>query len=171
MAVPFAQTTRALYADRGHLSLSALFFSVVLLGCWGVWFFSAPTYRYVSSTKIKITRDEQPVWRIPAGGERPEAYECYNLSVFFPPADLRRIKPGQKALLRVGSPDTLPWRPFTSRVEGVDPAAGRVDLRLELPAEVSSLLADVTLEKVEIAVSRQTPASLLLHTVHSHSGG
>ncbi|MCI5119650.1 MAG: hypothetical protein D3908_00325 [Candidatus Electrothrix sp. AUS4] len=139
--------------------------------CWGWWFFSAPAYRYVSSTKIEITRDEQPVWRIPEGGERPEAYDCYNLSVFFSPSDFRKIKPGQKAFLTVGSTDTLPWRPFTAQVETLDPSGGRVNLRLEIPVKVSSQLAGVTLEKVEIAVSQQTPASFLFHTVHSNSGG
>ena len=170
MAVPFTQTIRALRADQGHLSLSILSFSVVLLVLWILWLFAAPTYRYVSSSKIEITLEDQPTWKIPEDGQRSEAYYVYNLKTFFAPSDFKEIKPGQKALLMLSSTDTLPWRPFISQVDRIDRKNRVVYIQLEMPVEISDMLAGVSLDKVEIAVSRQTVASFLFHTVRSNSG-
>ncbi len=171
MAVPFAQTTRARHADQGRISRSVLGFAVVLLLLWGLWFFTASTYQYVTSKKIEIIRKQQPSWKIPEGDKRAEAYVRYMLRISFPHSDLKRIKTGQQVRLTVRSTDTLPWHPFLTRVDRVDRKSGMVHARLEIPADVAARLAGVALEKVEIAVFRQTPASFLFHNNRSDSGG
>jgi hypothetical protein len=169
MPVPFSQTTRALQADHGRLSRLTLGFAVVMLLLWGYWLFNAPTYQYVSSKKIQITQADQPTWKIPKGEKRIAAYERYDVLAFFQTADVRRIKRGQKARLMLSSSDTLPRRALISRVDRVDSAIDAVHVRLEIRADAFGLLAGATLESVEIAVARRTPAAFLFQTARPDS--
>ena len=164
MPVPFSQTTRALQADHGRFSRLTLGLAIFLLFLWSYWFFAASIHHYVRSEKIELSQAEQPTWKIPQGGKRAIAYNNYTLRAYFSPADLQQIKPGQQARLLLLSPDTLPRRPLTTRVEQLEPLSGAVYVRLEIPAKPSGLLAGATLESMEIAVSQQTPAAFLFHT-------
>ncbi len=171
MAAPFSQTIRALHADKGQISRSILGLSIMLLLLWGIWFFTASTSQYVTSKKIEIIRKQQPTWKIPEDDKRAKAYVRYMLRVSFPHSDFKRIKAGQQVRLTVRSTDTLPWRPFLTRVDKVDPKNRAMYALLELPAKIADQLDGVAVDKVEVAVSRQTPASFLFHTNRSDSEG
>jgi hypothetical protein len=169
MPIPFSQTTRALQADHGRLSRLTLSFAAVMLLLWGYWMLNASTYQYVSSKKIQITQEDQPTWKIPKEKKRIAAYERYDVRASFQPAEVRRIKLGQKARLMLSSSDTLPRRALISRVNRVESSTNSVHVRLEIRADVTGRLAGATLESVEIAVARQTPAAFLFHTARPTS--
>ncbi len=162
--IPFSQTMRALQADHGRYSRLTLSLAIIVLLLWGYWFFTASTYHYISSKHIEITQGDQPVWKIAKGENRAAAYHRYDVRAYFDPSDFHQIKLGQKTRLMLTSSDTLPRRALTAKVDRVDPVNKTVDVQLELRVETAESLAGATLERMEIAVSHQTPAAFLFHT-------
>ncbi|CAK8718509.1 HlyD family secretion protein [Candidatus Electrothrix laxa] len=167
--IPFSQTMRALQADHGRYSRLTLSLAVVVLLLWGYWLFTAATYHYISSKDIEITLGDQPVWKISKGEKRAVAYHRYAVRAYFNPSDFYQIKLGQKTRLMMTSLDTLPRRALTAKVDRIDPVNKTVDVQLELRAEAAKSLAGATVERMEIAVSHQTPAAFLFHTARPAS--
>ncbi len=164
--IPFIQTTRALQADHGRYSRLTLSLALVVLVLWGYWFFTASTYHYVSSNQrhIEIAQEDQPIWKIGKGENRAAAYHRYTVRAYFDPADFYQIAAGQKALLLLTSADTLPRRALTVKVHRVDPVANVAEGQLELRRDIAASLAGASIERMEIAVSHQTPAAFLFYT-------
>ena len=169
--VPFSQTVRALQADHGRYSRMTLGLAVIVLLLWGYWFFTAATYHYVSSNQrhIELTQEDQPTWKIGKGERRAAAYYQYTVRAYFEPADFYQIAVGQKARLFLSSSDTLPRRALTVMVESVDPVVNAVEGLLELRTDIAESLAGASIERMEIAVSHQTPAAFLFHTARPTS--
>jgi multidrug resistance efflux pump len=63
MAVAFAQSMRALAADRGRWSLTNLLLVCVLLGGWGVWFVDArvAVYEVTQTARLEVDRAVHPI--------------------------------------------------------------------------------------------------------------
>jgi hypothetical protein len=164
--IPFSQTTRALQADHGRYSRLTLGLALVVLVLWGYWFFTASIYHYVSSNQqhIEITPGDQPFWKIGKGENRAAAYHRYTVRAYFDPVDFYKIAPEQRARLLLTSADTLPRRALTVTVQRVDPVANAAEGLLELRRDIAASLAGASVERMEIAVSHQTPAAFLFHT-------
>jgi multidrug resistance efflux pump len=164
MATPFSQTAQALQADQGRFSLLSLGAAVVILLLWCWWLFYAPVYLYASSSELHVTSAEQPTWKLPEGGQRPRAYQQYEVRAQFKATDTAQIKAGQPAKLFLSSSDTLPRRPLPAIVDQVQADDGLVFLKLELPQDTSAeTLAGATIERAEIAIAKTSPVNFLLH--------
>ncbi len=164
--VPFSQTIRALQADHGRYSRMTLGLGLIVLVLWGYWFFTASTFHYISSNQrhIELTQEDQPIWKIGKGERRAAAYYQYMVRAYFEPADFYQIAAGQKARLFITSSDTLPRRALTVVIDSVDPVINAVEGQLELRTDIAKSLAGASIERMEIAVSHQTPAAFLFHT-------
>jgi hypothetical protein len=169
--IPFSQTTRALQADHGRHSRLILGLGFIVLALWGHWFFTASTYHYVSSNQrhIEIVQEDQPTWKIGKGENRAAAYYRYTVRAYFSRKDFYQITPGQKARLLLTSSETLPRRALVIKVQRVDPIAHAAEGQLELRKDIAASLGGASVERMEIAVSRQTPAAFLFHTARPAS--
>ena len=63
MAVAFAQSMRALAADRGRWSLTGLLMVCALLGGWGAWFVGArvAVYEVTPTARLEVDQAVHPI--------------------------------------------------------------------------------------------------------------
>src|SRR5215510_10977966 len=63
MATAFAQSMRALAADRGHWSLASLLMVLALLGGWGAWFVLARVaiYEVTRTARLEVDQAVHPI--------------------------------------------------------------------------------------------------------------
>ncbi|XCN71410.1 MAG: hypothetical protein Q3M24_13930 [Candidatus Electrothrix aestuarii] len=166
--IPFSQTRRALQADQGRYSRLTLGFALVVMLLWGYWFFTASTPQYISTQKIKITQGDQPVWRIAPGENRAAAYYRYTVQAYFTPEDFQQISSGQQMRLLLTRSGSLSERVLAAQVDRMEPVHNAIEADLELRMEIAEMLAGATLERLDIAVTQQTPAAFLFHTARSN---
>jgi multidrug resistance efflux pump len=155
MSPVFSRSLRAIEADRGHPSALGLLGIAALLAAWSSWFLLARVTLYEVTDAVRLEADTV-------------------LVADFPPATLGHIQRGQPARLRL---DGYPWTQYgtvpatVSRVTVHDRGdAVRVELALHpRPGSAIPLQAGMP-GRVEIEVSRVSPATLLLRAVGQRVG-
>jgi len=160
MAVPFAQTTRSLSADRGMAMLTLLGLLSLLLLVWLVWAFTSRFSVYAVSETTPIRLDD-------------------TIAATFPGGTAEQLRIGQKALVYLDAPPLSETVIVPAHViDVVDSSSGVLvelapDFRQIESGPVSSeVLAAFSMPvsgHVEIEVERLSPALLILRSAGLHT--
>lgn len=165
MAIPFPQTTRALQADQDQVSLLALVFLTIMLVLWGMWFFTAPVYTYISTKQVHITLHPQPSWSMTSGSRRPQAFAHYLIQGQFPATEVAHVKVGQTAKIHFEGHSLLPTRAYTAQITEVDKSNQLAHALLEVPMAEADPLKGAVVSHMDIATNERTPMAFLLGLV------
>jgi len=137
--IAFARTLRALDADDFRASTLGLLVAVAVLGGWTWWAVAAKVPQYETTTHV--------------------SFESGRAIAYFSPDAVRRIQPGQSAIVHIGG-SSIP-----AQVQTI--AADHAELVLApnpqspIPASVSATPS----ASAEIEVTRVSPASLALRSL------
>lgn len=154
MANSFPRVNRSLGADRGIRWTVVLLIAILLLSAWVGWAFRAKVTRYEVSDSARLELDSTDKLQI--------------IAEFPPGAALGKVRPGQRAILRL---DGFPWAQYGTVAAKVSRVAGEIrdgEVKVELavdpvhPAEIPYQhgLRPV----VEVEVERVSPAVLILRS-------
>jgi len=155
MAVPFAQTSRSLKADRGIASLVFLATVSLLLIVWLVWAFTANFSVYAVSDTTQIRLDD-------------------TITVLFSADAGQELRNGQKALVYLDAPPLTEPFILPGQVIGLESAPNGVrakiapDLRQieagPMYAEILNAFSQSVSGHIEVETETLSPASLVLRS-------
>jgi hypothetical protein len=134
--IAFARTLRALDTDDFRASQLGLLVAAIVLGAWTWWMLAARVPQYETTTNVRIE------------GGRAIAY--------FPPDALRRVKPGQPAILRLDG-SAFPAQVQTAAPDHAELVFANPQSLIPNPARPNPT--------AEIEVSRISPAALALNVL------
>lgn len=156
MAVPFAQTTRSLKADRGIARLVVLGLLSLLLAGWLIWAFTAQFFVYTSSESMSILLEN-------------------SFSAIFVGEMGEELQNGQQALIYLDAPPLSEPVVLPAQIFGVERVAGGVEAQVApdfrqieqgpVSDEIMSVFSTPVSGHVAVAVEKLSPATLILRSI------
>jgi len=145
MSLEFSRSLRSLRIDSFRLSRIGLVLAILILSALIAWFFLAKVTLFETSTSLTFSEEGR-------------------LMAVFPPESIKRIQPGQSAILRVSSGADQPTSNIPALVYGVDSEQKQIELLLmssEIPEGFSN---EKFSGQLEVEVEYITPAQLVLRS-------
>ena len=155
MAVPFAQTTRSLNADRGIAALVLLALLSLLLSVWLVWAFTARFSVYAVSETTQIRLDD-------------------TITTTFTTDAAKGLRVGQKALIYLDAPPLSEPVVLPAQVIDVEGVASGAQVKVApdfrqieaapVNAEILAAFSQPVSGRVEVETETLSPALLVLRS-------
>lgn len=145
MSLQFSRSLRSLRIDSFRLSRIGLVFAILNMTALIIWFFLAKVTLYETSSSISFSEDGR-------------------LIADFSPESIKRLQPGQSAILRVSPGTDQPSTTIRAFVYGVDSEKNLVELYLLSNGIPEEFPKDKLSGQLEVEVEYITPAQLVLRT-------
>ena len=145
MSLQFSRSLRSLRIDSYRAANIGLILAILNMSALVAWFFLARVTLYETSPTIRFTEDG----RLVAG---------------FAPEALKRIQPGQSAILRISMGPDQPTVSLPALVYGVDAEGEQVELLVMSSDMPDTIMQEKLTGQIEVEVEHITPAELVLRS-------
>ena len=145
MSLQFSRSLRSLRIDSFRASRIGLVLALLNMSALIAWFFLAKVTLYETSSSISFTEEGR-------------------LMAVFTPESIKRIQPGQSAILRISPGADQPTISASALVYGVETEGNRVELLVMSPEFPRDISTEKFSGQVEVEVEYITPAKLVLRT-------
>jgi len=145
MSLQFSRSLRSLRIDSFRASRIGLILAVLNMSALIAWFFLAKVTLYEASSSVSFTEDGR-------------------LMATFSPESIKRIQPGQSAILRLTPGADQPTIAIPTLVFDVETGEDRVELLVMTSDFPETIPKEKLSGQVEVEVEYITPAELVLRT-------
>jgi hypothetical protein len=145
MSLQFSRSIRSLRIDSFRASRIGLLLGLLIMSALIAWFFFAKVTLYETSASISFTENGR-------------------LMAVFTPEAIKRIQPGQSAILRLSPGADQSSINASALVYGVETEQNNVELLVMTPGLSAEIPKEKLSGQVEVEVEYITPAKLVLRT-------